>query len=197
MAAYFARPRSCSAAGSMGTAQGKARAVENPATSDTPWAYRRDMEVTFTKVDDKRYTIAIEREHGPALVARSGPGYDDLMPHDLAHYLVEEYFGIELGVWGQLAAGGGGIFSPAPEDNTLRHQRRVRRIAAVGREMQSPPRSGLVAMVVTAWERSIKRVKHPTTEARDRGRRRGAARRRPAHGRGGRALARARWRSAR
>ncbi len=121
------------------------------------------MEVTFTKVDDKRYSIAIEREHGPALVARSGPGYDDLMPHDLAHYLVEEYFGIELGVWGQLAAGGGGIFSPAPEDNTLRHQRRVRRIAAVGREeMQRSER--LVAMVVTAWERSIKRVKHPTTE---------------------------------
>ena len=72
------------------------------------------MRVTFTKVDTKRYAIAIVREHGPALVPRFAPGYDDLMPHDLAHYVVEEFFGIELGVWGQLAAGGGGIFTRLP-----------------------------------------------------------------------------------
>ena len=64
------------------------------------------MRVVFTKVDAKRYSIAIEREHGPALVPRPAPGYDDLMPHDLAHYVVEEFFGIELGVSRQLAAGG-------------------------------------------------------------------------------------------
>ena len=117
------------------------------------------MEVTFTKVDDKRYSIAIDREHGPALVPRFGPGYDDLMPHDLAHYLVEEHFEIELGVWGQLAAGGGGIFTPAPEDDTLRHQRRARRIGAIGREdMQRSER--LVVITVAAWEHSINRVKH-------------------------------------
>ena len=56
------------------------------------------MKVTFTKVDVKRYEITIVREHGPALLPRYGPGYDDLMPHDLAHYLVEESYGIELGV---------------------------------------------------------------------------------------------------
>ncbi|CAM3313237.1 hypothetical protein OCAE111667_03235 [Occultella aeris] len=62
------------------------------------------MRVTFTKVDGKRYLVAIERERGPALVPRHAPGYDDLMPHDLSHYLVEECFEIQLGVWGQLAA---------------------------------------------------------------------------------------------
>jgi hypothetical protein len=31
------------------------------------------MQVTFTKASAKRYTIAIEREHGPALVPRSHP----------------------------------------------------------------------------------------------------------------------------
>src|SRR4051794_26996930 len=92
------------------------------------------MKVTFTKADHKRYTITVVRSSGPALVPRFAPGYDDLMPHDLAHYLVEEQYEIPLGVWGQLAAGGGGIFTPAPEDNTLAVKRRAQRIAAVGRE---------------------------------------------------------------
>jgi hypothetical protein len=117
------------------------------------------MKVAFTKVGDKRYSIAIEREHGPALVPRSGPGYDDLMPHDLAHFLVEEYFEIELGVWGQLAAGGGGIFAPAPEDNSLKYQRRARRFGAIGRRDMARSEQ-LVVLTVSAWERSINRVQH-------------------------------------
>ncbi len=117
------------------------------------------MKVTFSKVDDKRYTVAIEREHGPALVPRFGPGYDDLMPHDLAHYIVEEYFEIELGVWGQLAAGGDGIFTPAPEDRSVRHRRRGARIGAIGRDDMARSEQ-LVVFTVAAWERSIDRVKH-------------------------------------
>ena len=117
------------------------------------------MKVTFTKVDGKRYTVTIDREAGPPLVTRYAPGYDDLMPHDLAHYLVEEQHEISLGVWGQLAAGGGGIFTPAPEDNTLAVKRRAQRIAAMGREdMQRS--EALVGITVRAWERSINRVKH-------------------------------------
>jgi hypothetical protein len=41
------------------------------------------------------------------------------MPHDLAHFLVAEYFGIELGVWSQSAGGGGGIYFPVPDDDSL------------------------------------------------------------------------------
>jgi len=119
------------------------------------------MRVHFTKVDARRYTITVERRLGPPLVPRPGPGYDDLMPHDLAHYVVEEFFAIELGVWGQLAAGGGGIFWPAPEDNTLRHQRRVQRIGAVGRDDMARSER-LVVLTVAAWERSIGRVRQQT-----------------------------------
>ena len=121
------------------------------------------MQVTFTKVDDKRYWIAIEREHGPALLPRPAPGYDNLMPHDLAHYLVEEFFNIELGVWGQLAAGGGGIFTPAPMDNSLHYQRRAQRISAIGREDMARSEQ-LVVITVSAWERSINRIKHQGRE---------------------------------
>ncbi len=117
------------------------------------------MKVTFTKAGVKRYEVAIERENGPALVPRFAPGYDDLMPHDLAHYLVEEYFEIELGVWGQLAAGGGGIFWPAPSDNSMRYQRRAARIGAIGRvDMQRSEH--LVVTTVAAWERTVGRTKH-------------------------------------
>ncbi len=34
------------------------------------------MEVRFTKVDDKRYAVAIQRRLGPPLVPRFGPGHD-------------------------------------------------------------------------------------------------------------------------
>ena len=119
------------------------------------------MKVTFTKVDPRRYFVAIEREHGPALVPRFGPGYDDLMPHDVAHYIVEELFEIELGVWGQLAAGGGGIFKPAPEDDTLRSRRTAQRIAAIGRSDMARSED-LVVVSVAAWERRIGRRKHQT-----------------------------------
>jgi hypothetical protein len=117
------------------------------------------MQVTFTKVDARRYSVMIVRERGPALVPSRGPGNDDLMPHDLAHFLVEEHFGIELGVWGQLAAGGGGIFWPEPEDNTMRYRRTAQRISEVGRSDMARSEQ-LTAITVAAWERSIGRVKH-------------------------------------
>ncbi len=117
------------------------------------------MKVTFTKVDAKRYRLAIEREHGPELVPRFAPGYDDLMPHDLAHYVVEEQFEIELGVFGQLAAGGRGIFKPAPSDDSVRYQRTAQRIATIGRDDMARSEQ-LVVLAMSEWERSIGRVKH-------------------------------------
>jgi hypothetical protein len=121
------------------------------------------MQVTFKKCDGRRYFVTIERENGPALVPRFAPGYDDLMPHDLAHYLVEEHFGISLGVFGQLAAGGSGVFAPAPEDNSLRVRRTAQRIASIGRD-DMVRSEDLVVLSVAEWERSIGRQKHKTRE---------------------------------
>ncbi len=64
-------------------------------------------------------------------------------------------------MWGQLAAGGGGIFWPAPEDNTGRNKQLVRRLAAVGRADMARSEQ-LTAVVVHAWELSIGRVRHQT-----------------------------------
>lgn len=117
------------------------------------------MRVTFTKVGGRRYALDIEREHGPQLVSRFAPGYDDLMPHDLAHFLVEEQFGIELGVFGQLAAGGTGVFRPAPDDDHARVRRGARRIATVGRADMARSEQ-LVVLAVGEWERSSSRHEH-------------------------------------
>jgi hypothetical protein len=109
------------------------------------------MRVTFTQAGGRRYTVTIERDHGPRLVPRSAPGYDDHLPHDIAHYLIEETFGIELGVFGQLAAGGGGVFAPSPADRSGRTERTSRRIALAGRaDMGRSER--LVYRCVSEWE---------------------------------------------
>lgn len=92
------------------------------------------MRVTFTKRAGRRYLVAIEREHGPPLQPRHGPGFDEQLPHDIAHYVAEEQLGLRLGVFGQLAAGGSGLFAPAPADRRAAHRAADRRIAAAGRE---------------------------------------------------------------
>jgi hypothetical protein len=92
------------------------------------------MRVTFTKQGGRRYLVGIDREHGPPLQPRHGPGYDEQLPHDIVHYVVEEQLGLRLGVFGQLAAGGAGLFSPAPADRRAGDRKAGRRFATAGRD---------------------------------------------------------------
>lgn len=92
------------------------------------------MQVTFTRSGGSRYLVTIDREHGPRLQPRYGPGYDEHMPHDIAHFVVEEQLGIRLGVFGQIAAGDSGLFAPNPSERRASDRRRGRsRIAVEGR----------------------------------------------------------------
>jgi hypothetical protein len=109
------------------------------------------VRVRFTKSSGRRYLVTIERARGPQLEPRFAPGYDDRMPHDLAHYLIEEQFGIKLGIFGQLAAGGGGIFAPAPADRTGRSRRSATRLGRAGRTDKQRS-EGLVYRCVSEWE---------------------------------------------
>jgi hypothetical protein len=55
------------------------------------------------------------------------PGYDDFVPHDLLHFVVERALRIGKGLFGQLAAGGtAGTFRPIRTDV---HPREVSRLA--------------------------------------------------------------------
>lgn len=86
------------------------------------------MHVTFTKRHN-RYTIAVARERGPELAPRDGPGYDDALPHDAVHFIVEAEAGIACGVFGRIAAGRSNIFwaaDPALRRSYSRKEKRRR-----------------------------------------------------------------------
>ena len=59
------------------------------------------------------------------------PAYDDEIPHDLVHYMVEAELGLSSGVYGRAAAGGGGFLmapeTPGDPRRRAREQRRLKR----------------------------------------------------------------------
>lgn len=59
----------------------------------------------FRRSAARKYSTVVLREGLPPQ-AVGGPGYDDKMPHDLRHFIVERELGLEHGIFGFLAAGG-------------------------------------------------------------------------------------------
>lgn len=110
------------------------------------------MRVTFTKESDRRYLVAIDRDRGPRLVPRHGPGNDQYVPHDIAHLVIETELGIALGVFGQLAAGGTGIFSTDGRRPSARRKRSDARLGALGRADMSRSEK-LTYLCTSEWER--------------------------------------------
>jgi len=84
------------------------------------------MKVSFVKTDGRRYGVYVERETAPALWMY-GPGYDDDLPHDLLHFVAEAEFGVDGGVFGDVAAGGNAkIFQPVNRALVAKMWRRKR-----------------------------------------------------------------------
>lgn len=87
------------------------------------------------------------------------PGYDDLLPHDLVHLLVEIQWGLRDGIYGDVASGGNaGTFRLAetrPVDETTRERVRKARRAQRTRSGAGMARSEHLAGVVHArWNAS-------------------------------------------
>jgi hypothetical protein len=76
------------------------------------------MRVTFTRTAARRYRVSVHRDRAPDLVLEPAPGFDAYLPHDLIHFAVECHWRLRDGVFGQLAAGGTGIFLPSDETRT-------------------------------------------------------------------------------
>jgi hypothetical protein len=75
------------------------------------------VRVTFVKTEVRRYGVLVQRDRAPDLWMY-GPGYDEDLPHDLLHFVAEAEFGLDGGVFGDVAAGGNAkIFQPV--DKTL------------------------------------------------------------------------------
>jgi hypothetical protein len=81
----------------------------------------------------------------------SAPGFDEWLPHDIVHFIVEQHFEITLGVFGQLAAGGdAGTFFTIPHRRRDPARRLSDRLGALGR--QDTARSErLTGACMTAW----------------------------------------------
>lgn len=92
------------------------------------------MNVTFTRTGERRYRVSIE---GPGVISswmEPAPGYDERLPHDMAHFVVENELGISGGVFGQLAAGGlANTFHPIDEQASRKVVKRGKRLAAANR----------------------------------------------------------------
>lgn len=117
------------------------------------------MLVTFARTAERRYRVSVE---GPGIVPsymEPAPGYDSRLPHDMAHFVVEDELGITGGVFGQLAAGGhAGTFHPIGEHHRSRADKRGKRLATEhhGDAMLS---ERLVGIACHAWSSGACAVK--------------------------------------
>lgn len=96
------------------------------------------MQGEFQKTGERRYAVRILRKDLPVLEMNPAPGFDDLMPHDLCHFIVEQVLGIENAIFGQLANNGtAGTFRNAPTEsvNTRNDSRQRRKAAKRGKKM--------------------------------------------------------------
>ena len=106
------------------------------------------MNVTFTKTGERRYRV---RAEGGGVVSQwmePAAGYDARLPHDMAHFVVENELGITGGVFGQLAAGGDArTFHPTDKQSIRKVAKRGKRLAIANRGD-----AGLSEKVIfTAW----------------------------------------------
>ncbi len=96
------------------------------------------MKVEFHKIAGRRYAVKILRENLPVLEMNPAPGFDDLMPHDLCHLIVEQVLNIENAIFGQTAKDGtAGTFRNAPSEsaNSKNDSRQRRKAAKKGKKM--------------------------------------------------------------
>ncbi len=108
--------------------------------------------MTFTRQTGFRYGVDVIRESGPPARLRVVKLDAEWLPCEIAHFLVEREFGLKLGIFGQLAAGGdAGRFWAAPADRDSRLAHLSHRLQVTGRGDLG--RSvALVAWCTAIWE---------------------------------------------
>lgn len=87
------------------------------------------MKVEFSKIGGRRYAVKILRDNAPILEMNPAPGFDELMPHDLCHLIVEQVLYIENAIFGQAAKGSGTFRNQPSETLNNKNDSRERRKA--------------------------------------------------------------------
>jgi hypothetical protein len=85
------------------------------------------MIVQFRRTGMRRYAVVVTVSGEPQRVMDPAPAYDDDIPHDLVHYVVEAELGLANGVYGRAARGGGTFITTAARDVTPRERSRKQR----------------------------------------------------------------------
>ncbi len=117
------------------------------------------MDVLFKRTGARRYAVIVVLPGQPEQAMDPAPGYDDDIPHDLVHYVVEAELGLQAGVYGRAAQGGGTFIRAALPAQGKRAQARQRRkqqkresaLRAHDGEMALSER--LAALCDVAWRR--------------------------------------------
>ncbi|MEU4835946.1 hypothetical protein [Streptosporangium sp. NPDC023615] len=92
------------------------------------------MDVTFKRTGERRYGVVVSLPGQAPLWMDPAPGYDDHIPHDMIHYIVEAELGLTSGVFGRAARGGGGGFVLGGDDDRDHRERRRQRRRLLRRE---------------------------------------------------------------
>lgn len=85
------------------------------------------MRIEITKHDGGYYSMRVAGNRGRTLAPRRGPGHGALVPHDVAHLLVEIELGLHGGVFGRVARMKSTWFPLSDSKEETRHLRRVKK----------------------------------------------------------------------
>lgn len=85
------------------------------------------MNVRFRRSGERRYAVIVTLAGEPPRAMDPAPGYDDDIPHDLVHYVVEAELGLTKGVYGRAARGAGTFITTAERDGGPRERARKQR----------------------------------------------------------------------
>lgn len=85
------------------------------------------MRVAFERTGERRYAVLVAVPGKPVQSMSPAPGYDDHIPHDLVHYVVEAELRLEAGVFGRAARGGGTFIATTPGGESSRERARQQR----------------------------------------------------------------------
>jgi hypothetical protein len=82
------------------------------------------MNVRFRRTGVRRYAVVVTAADEPPRTMDPAPAYDDDIPHDLVHYVVEAELGLANGVYGRAARGAGTFITIAERNLSTRMRQR-------------------------------------------------------------------------
>jgi hypothetical protein len=85
------------------------------------------MNVRFRRTGVRRYAVIVSVANEPPRAMDPAPAYDDDIPHDVMHYVVEAELGLVNGVYGRAARGAGTFVTTAQRDVSPRERARQQR----------------------------------------------------------------------